>query len=87
MNNQDVIERLDILISLMIPPFQATKYSIKGLGLEVLKLSDSGHTLEDMEKKLKKSKQLISNALGILKAQNLVKSITKDNKTFYIRLQ
>ena len=86
MNNQEVVERLDILISLMIPQFESNKYQIKGLGLDILKLADAEHSIEDMVKKLKKPRTIIDPLLSKLRAQGLVKSISKNSKTFYIRL-
>jgi hypothetical protein len=86
MNNQEVVERLDILISLMIPQFKPDKYQIKGLGLDVLKLADAEHSVEDMVKKLKKPRTVIDPILSKLRTQGLIKSISKNSKTFYIRL-
>jgi hypothetical protein len=86
MNNKEVVERLDILISLLLPRFDPGKYSVKGIGMEILKMADGGHTVEDMTKKLKKSRQIIDNTLSKLRTQGLVRSITLDSKTYYIRL-
>lgn len=86
MNNQEVVERLDILISLMIPQFENGKYAIKGIGLEILKYSDAEHSVDDMMKKLKKPRTVIDPILSKLRSQGLIKSITKNSKTFYIRL-
>jgi len=86
MNNQEVVERLDILISLMIPKFDENKYPLKGLGVEILKLADADNTVEDMMKKLGKGRPVIDNAISKLRSLGLVKSISKNNKTYYIRL-
>lgn len=48
--NEDILERLDILISLSIPKFDEAKYPITGLGLEILKLCNGEHTLDDLVK-------------------------------------
>jgi hypothetical protein len=85
--NKDVVERLDILISLMIPHFSEEKYDIKGLGLDILRLSDGDHSIEEMVKKLKKGRNLIDPVLSKLRSKGLIKSIIKDSKTYYIRLQ
>ena len=86
MNNQEVIDRLDILISLMLPKFDETKYSVKGLGVEILRLADADNTVEDIMKKLKKSRPVVDNTISKLRALGLIKSISKDSKTYYIRL-
>lgn len=86
MNNQEVVERLDILISLMIPKFESARYQIKGLGLDILKLCDAEHPVEDMMKRLKKPRTTIDQTLSKLRLQGFIKSISKNSKTFYIRL-
>jgi hypothetical protein len=85
-NNQEIIERLDILISLMIPRFDKDKYKLKGLALDVLELCDGESAVETMMKSLKKSRPLIDNALSKLRSQGLIKSISKKSKIYYIRL-
>lgn len=86
MNNQEVIERLDILISLMLPKFDESRYPVKGLALDILQLADAEHTVEEMIKKLKKKRPLIDNAISKLRGLGLLKSISKNGKTYYIRL-
>ena len=60
MNNQEVAERLDILISLLLPKFSEEKYPVKGLGVEIMRLADAEHTVEDIMKKLKKQDPLLT---------------------------
>lgn len=86
MNNLEAIERLDILIALMIPKFDENKYPVKGLGIEILKLADAENTVEDIMKKLKKTRPVIDNTISKLRSMGLIKSISKNNKTYYIRL-
>ena len=64
--NQEIIERLDILIPLMIPRFDKDKYQLKGLALDVFELCDGKCAVETMVKSLKKSRPLIDNALSKL---------------------
>lgn len=86
MNNQETIERLDILISLMIPKFESHKYPIKGIGLDILKLADAEHSVDDMMKKLKKPRATIDQTISKMRSQGLIKSIVKNSRTYYIRL-
>jgi predicted transcriptional regulator len=86
MNNQELVERLDILISLLTPKFEPSKYNIKGLGLDILKLADADNTVEDMMKKLRKKRPIIDQTLSKLRTQGLIKSISKNSKTYYIRI-
>jgi hypothetical protein len=86
MNNQEMVERLDILISLLLPKFSESKYPIKGIGVEILRLADADHSVEEMMKKLKKSRPVIDNTISKLRSLGLIKSITKNGKTYYVRL-
>lgn len=86
MNNQELVERLDILITLMLPKFEEQKYPVKGLAVDILRLADSEHTVDDMLKKLKKSRPSVDNAISKLRSLGLIKSVFKNGKTFYIRL-
>lgn len=86
MNNQEVVERLDILISLLLPKFDASKYPVKGLGLDILHLCDAEHTVKDIMKKLKKERPIIDQTISKLRSQGLLKSIVKNSETYYIRL-
>jgi DNA-binding transcriptional ArsR family regulator len=86
MNNQEVIERLEILISLLLPKFGEEKYPVKGLGVEIMRLADADHTVEDIMKKVKKSRPVIDNTISKLRSMGLIKSISKNGKTYYIRL-
>jgi hypothetical protein len=86
MNTPEVIERLDILISLLLPKYDESIYPVKGLGVEILRLADADNTVEDMVKKLKKTRPVIDNTISKLRSLGLIKSISKNNKTYYIRL-
>lgn len=82
-----IIERLDILIELMIPTPKIEDSEPGETGLEVLKLCDTKHTIEDMMKKLKKNHNTIKMALRRLREKGVIRSIKIRNKTYYIRIQ
>jgi hypothetical protein len=84
--DKDLINRLDIIISLLIPKYDESKYNIKGLSLEILKLCDGENSVIDMVNKLKKDRQLIDNALSKLRGEQLIKSVEKGDKNVYVRL-
>lgn len=88
MNNshKEIITRLDILITLLIPRFEKDKYSIKGIALDILRLADGEHTVDDMMKEIKKPRQIIDNNLSKLRKHGLVKSISKEGRNYYVRL-
>lgn len=84
----EISEKLDIIISLMIPPFSKESYELKGeTQLAVLKLCDLNHTQDDMTKKLQKTKKSISRAIEKLTENDLIKSIRKEDKVVYLRLK
>ena len=85
--NKNLLEKLDTIISLMIPRFDVSHYDLKGLPLEVLKLCDYDNTVQDMIKKLKKGRGQIDNSLSKLRAKGLIKSINKNDTTVYVRLK
>jgi len=86
MNEKDLMDRLDIIISLLIPKYDESKYNVKGLSLEILKLCDGENSVVDMVATLKKDRQLIDNALSKLRSQQIIKSIDKGDKKVYVRL-
>ncbi len=81
------VERLDILISLLIPPFDELKYQVSGLALEILKSCDGEHSASEIADELKKPKNAIEKSLTKLRRLGLMKSIIKDGRTYYIRLK
>lgn len=87
LNNTDVLEKLDVIISLMIPTFIESNYDMKGLSLQVLKLCNYENTVQDMVKKLKKSRPQIDNSLSKLRTEGYIKTIVKNNLTVYVRLK
>jgi hypothetical protein len=86
MNDKEITNRLDIIISLLIPKYDVPKYNTKGLSLEILKLCDCENSVNDMVIKLKKPRQTIDNILSKLRREQLIKSIEKNDKNVYVRL-
>lgn len=85
---EEINEKMDIIISLMIPPFSEDRYELKGeTQLKVLKLCDLKHTQQDMVKKLGKTKKSISRAIEELSKKNLIRSVHKEDKFVYLRLK
>ncbi len=85
---EDIKEQLDIIISLMIPPFSKDKYNLReGTQMEVLKLCDLNYTSQDMTNKLKKTQKAIDMALDKLKSKNLIRTVKRNNKNIYLRVK
>ncbi len=83
---KQMIERMDILISLSIPPFNPGKYPVSGLGSDILKLCDGEHAIGDIVKKIGKKRSQIDVILTKLRKLSLLRSVIKDGKTYYIRM-
>ena len=87
MNNGEIVERLDILILLLIPPYEEEKYPIKGLGLDILRLCEMQVTANEMVKMLNKSRSVIDNTLSKLRSLGLIRSVVKESRTVYLRIR
>ena len=87
MNEKTIVERLDVLISLMIPSFDSSKYEERGVQLDVLELCNFENTVEDMVKKLKKTRNRIDVNLSKLRSKGLIRSVPKNDKTVYVRIR
>jgi Fic family protein len=84
---RQLIERIDILVSLNIPPYSEGKYPVKGIANDLLKLCDAENTAQDMVKKTGKTRNQIDVNLTKLRNKGLIRSVTKDKKTYYVRLK
>jgi DNA-binding transcriptional ArsR family regulator len=83
---QKIIERLDALVAINMPNADAIGSEMRGLPGEVYKLCDFENTVEDMVRKLGKSRNQIDVTLSKLRSRGLIKSVQKDNKTCYVRI-
>jgi hypothetical protein len=86
MNHKAIVERLDVLISLLIPRFDSSKYQERGVQLDVPRLCDYENTADDMVRQLKKTRNRIDVNLSKLRAKGLIRSVTKNGQTVYVRL-
>lgn len=86
MSEKEIVERLDVLISLTIPRFIESNYQEKGVQVDILKLCDFENTSDDMARKLKKSRNRIDVNLSKLRSKGLIKSVLKNGTTVYVRL-
>ncbi|TKJ17580.1 hypothetical protein CEE44_03540 [Candidatus Woesearchaeota archaeon B3_Woes] len=84
---KQMIERMDILINLGIPPFSPEKYPVSGLSCDILKLCNAENTVEDIIKKTGKNRNQVDVNLSKLRRLGLIKSITKDGKIYYLRIK
>ena len=78
-----IVDRLNILIELSVPPPKT-----EGMGkteAKVLELCDMKNTVDDMMKKLKKTRNVIDVRLHSLRKKGLIRSIKLGKKTYYVR--
>lgn len=87
MSEQDILERMDAIVCLLLPPFDEGKYGLKGIPLHVLKLCDYEHSVNDMIKIIKKPRAQIDNALSKLRKEGYIKTITRNGSSVYLRLK
>jgi hypothetical protein len=87
MSEQDIIERMDALVCLLLPPFDESKYNLKGIPIQVLKLCDYEHSVNDMINIIKKPRAQIDNALSKLRKEGYIKSISRNGSNVYLRLK
>jgi hypothetical protein len=85
--DNDIVDRLDTIISLLLPKFDQNSYDFKGIKLDVIKLCDYNNTIQDMMKKLSKPRQRIDDSLSILRKEGFIKTIKKGDDNVYIRLK
>jgi hypothetical protein len=82
----DVCNRLDVLISLLIPPIVRDNDPPKGLQLEILKLCDYEHTTEDIQKTLNKTNKHINKDLSLLRSKGMIRTVPRDGKQVHVRI-
>jgi hypothetical protein len=82
-----IIQRLDVMIGLLIPPSKSSTVKLGKLEQAVYSLCDMQHTRRDMAASLNKTLNLIDVTLNGLKNKGLVKPIEIEDRTCYIRLK
>lgn len=80
-----MIERMNILIELSIPPLNVEGLKLGKVEEAVLGLCDLKNTANDMASKLGKTSTHIHKTISVLRDKNLVKSLKIGDKTYYIR--
>jgi hypothetical protein len=81
-----IIERLNLLLVLSVPPFNIEGLKLGPVEKEVLRLCDLSHTKGEMAIALGKKSSHISKTLTGLKNRGLVKYVKIGNETYYLRV-
>ena len=85
MVEKTILERLEALIQLSIPPLQAIEKETDEI--RVLRLCDYSHTREEISRSLKKSLNRVDVVLNALRKTGKIRSVSKDGSTVYIRMR
>lgn len=81
-----LVQRLDTLISLMVPPLSHFEDVAGGLQHQVLALCDHEHTAADIQKATGKSGGHVSKELSVLRSKGLVKTVRRGDRIVHIRV-
>ena len=82
---QDIKDRLDVVISMMLRSMSTYGDTTKGLQTEILKLCDYEHTTADIQRLVKKSASHVNKELSLLRSKGLVKSVSRDGRHVHVR--
>src|SRR5437762_3344329 len=83
----DIIERLDTLVLLLLPP-QPSSLGVNGDSLvsQILSFCDYNHTTEEIVAATKKNTSHVAKELSLLRTKGLVKTVKRGNRSVHVRL-
>ena len=84
---KQIVDRLDVLIHLSIPTYSESNYDFSGLAVRIIELCDFEHTRNDIIKKISKPANQVDPALTKLRQSGIIRSVIKDQKTYYVRVK
>jgi hypothetical protein len=82
-----VCERLDALISLLMPSAVGPIDPPKGLQLDIFKLCDYEHTTEEIRQAVGKKQTHVNKELSLLRSKGLIRSVPRDGRQVHIRVK
>ena len=85
MTDQAMLERLEALVLLSVPPMPKTDRETDET--RVLALCDYGHTRDQIAKTIGKSLNRVDVLLNALRKDGKIRSVSKDSSTVYVRLR
>ena len=80
-----IVERMNILVELSIPPTTLEGLKLGGVERAILELCDLKNTAEDKANKLGKTTTHVHKTLSGLRDKNLIESLKVGDKTYYMR--
>jgi len=84
---QGVCDRLDVVISLLMPSAVHNADAPKGLQLDIFKMCDYEHTTEDIRKAVNKSPKHVVKELSLLRSKGMIRTVDRDGQQVHVRLR
>lgn len=83
---QEIIERLDVLIALSMPNANDESGTVSGLAHQVLELCNYENTTDDIVKITKKTKNHVNKELSKLRSDGRIKTVKRGERNVHIRI-
>lgn len=80
-----ILERLEALVQLSIPPVEEPEKETDEV--RILRLCDFNHTREDIAKQISKPVNRVDVVLNGLRKAGKIRSVSKDGATVYLRFR
>ncbi len=84
--NDAIIERLDLMISLLVRRADEAGDDRRGLPCEILKLCDYDHTTDEIAQKLGKKKGHIHKELCVLRTAGRIRTVKRGVRVVHVRI-
>ena len=82
---KSLCDRLDVVISLLMPAAVRNTDPPRGLQLEILKLCDYDHTTDDIREAVNKSSKHVGKELSLLRSKGMIRTVRRDNRQVHVR--
>jgi hypothetical protein len=83
---ESLCDRLDLVISLLMPAAVRNSDQPKGLALDILKLCDYDHTTEDIRKAVNKTATHVLKELSLLRSKGMIRTVQRNGRQVHVRL-
>ena len=84
---EDIVDRLDTLITVMMPSSTDGGNSATGLAEKILRLCDYDHETDEIRKSVGKSSNHVNKELTLLRKKGLVKTVRRGKRQVHVRLR
>jgi hypothetical protein len=84
---QDLCDRLDAIIYLLLSPAIKNPDPPKGLGLQILSLCDYEHTTDDICRAVSKTPKHVAKELSLLRTKGMIRTVKRDKRQVHIRVR